>query len=371
MKTLEVLEKYLRGKRLAENTKRITRRAMTLLAEYSEEYPEKAVVINEFINGLKTGDTTAKLYFTRLNVVGEYMRKFYGITNPVEMAEMPDVKGRKKITRTPDEIRRMLASCRYGYDLELVTTFFETTARTSELSILKGKNIGFDTIRIMGKKHEVEYTLTPKLCERLKELAGGDDNFVFPNAKGEQSSVPSLSKRIKRICKRAGISGKSLGGHALRHAGATMIARYTGNVFAVKAKLQHDSIKSSQGYIDESVEDELKHSISPMAILEKTPWTGNREVAKQLVLEDGKKDNRETSLMVVKTDVKMIDDDYSEDIFPAIRGDIKIRPLLDTDDLNVIRAGFLLLARDEKYNLKMLKARELMKRILRKTGGLQ
>ena len=53
-------------------------------------------------------------------------------------------------------------------------------------------------------------------------------------------------------------------------------------------------------------------------------------------------------------------------MFPEIGEGVAIRPLLKTEDLMLIRKGFLELALSDRYSADVGKARLLMKRMLRK-----
>ncbi len=49
MKTMEVMEKVLKGKRIKPATQRHYREALGSLAEYSEDWPSNGAAINEWI----------------------------------------------------------------------------------------------------------------------------------------------------------------------------------------------------------------------------------------------------------------------------------------------------------------------------------
>ena len=53
-------------------------------------------------------------------------------------------------------------------------------------------------------------------------------------------------------------------------------------------------------------------------------------------------------------------------MFPEIDEGVAIRPLLKTEDLMLIRKGFMEMAIREKYSGDVGKARELLKRMLRR-----
>ena len=53
-------------------------------------------------------------------------------------------------------------------------------------------------------------------------------------------------------------------------------------------------------------------------------------------------------------------------MFPEIDVGVEIRPLLKTDDLMLIRRGFMEMVARERYSGDVGRARELMKRMLRR-----
>jgi len=53
-------------------------------------------------------------------------------------------------------------------------------------------------------------------------------------------------------------------------------------------------------------------------------------------------------------------------MFPKVSESVTIRPLLKTEDLELIRKGFIEMAYGRRFSGDVGKARELMKRMLRK-----
>ena len=79
MKTLEVLEKVLRGKRVKPNTERHYRDALGSLARYDEDWPVGVVVINEWLGSLEGyADATVRNWFNFVNSAGKYIEKISG-----------------------------------------------------------------------------------------------------------------------------------------------------------------------------------------------------------------------------------------------------------------------------------------------------
>ena len=56
------------------------------------------------------------------------------------------------------------------------------------------------------------------------------------------------------------------------------------------------------------------------------------------------------------------------EMFPEIGEGVAVRPLLKTEDLILIRRGFMEMAVRERYGGDVGRARELMKRMVRRVG---
>lgn len=375
MKTLEVMEKVLRGKRMSYQTKKKMELTMRRFAEYSPEFPENGTVINEWLAGLEIADITAENYYRILRMAGEYMRKAYDLKNPTDTAERPRKTKSKRRYFTPDEELRIIAACRYEYDRELVLTLADSLCRIGELGYekndpirhpgLKGEDIADGYITVKGKTGERIYRLDIRICQALKQLAINPDDYVFKNGLGNGMSTEALQMRVRRIVRRAGITGKKLGAHSLRHAGGSLIAKATMNPFAVKQLLQHDDIESSMEYIHDVEEEAVRNVVSPLQLLSEAAIKGDIkvDVVQGAFVEDGES----TALVPLERNINDFETSTLEDdIFPKPKEGIEIRPLLKTDDIRLLRRMMVVCFNTEIGKQDALQGRELMKRILRK-----
>jgi integrase/recombinase XerD len=372
MKTLEVLEKVLEGKRLKPITQINYRKVLKSLSEYSEDWPSKAYVINNWLNRLtQFSDMTIRLYYQVGKSSARYMKKSYNLPNPFDKAESPKVHKKARRIFTADEMMRIMGACRFGYDRELVLTLIDSTCRIGELDNLKGSDVndinGF--INVTGKTDARKYRLDVRICKALKELAGSDDGYVFKNRFGKKQNPGTLQARARKIIKRAGITGKKLGPHTLRHSGATFVARKTQSALVVKALLQHDDIATSMEYIHD-VEDSLQQSISPLQLVKETAIFGHENMDNVVQTEFDSSQMTGSELVVVKPEADKVDNgvpEYIKDMFPEVEAGRETRPLLKENDLNLLRNIFIEYSGNGGNHENMLKARELMKRILRRT----
>lgn len=354
MKTLDVLKEVLAGKRMSDSSRRNYKAVFDSLNKFSEEFPAKPIEVNKWMVGLeKYSDQTVRLWFTILRNASEYMEANYAMPNPCKGVDVPKVKKRQRRYFKAEEIVRILQACKGEKEYALIMTLVDSGCRIGGLARLKGGDIGDCCLNVNEKTGQRRYRLDARLCGVLKRLAGGNDNLVFG------LSDKALSMRVIRICKRAGLTGEKLGPHTIRHTSASLVAAETKNVMAVKALLQHDNIQTSMVYIHD-VEEEIQKGISPLQLVADRITDGELLKQKQLpevTVLDGRDDEEENGDGV---------DDLLVEMFPEIGDGVEIRPLLKTADLMLIRKGFMEMTIRGRYSADVGKARELMKRMLRR-----
>jgi integrase len=356
VQTLDVLKRVIGGKRMSlasrDNYEAVFRSLNVMYAEF----PTKQVEVNEWLVSLEDyADTTVRLWFTLLREACKYMEDNYGLNNPCKGLKAPKVRKHKRRYFSVEEIAKILKACRDEEELALVMTLIDSTCRVGELSGLKVRDVGDSWIDVKGKTGEKRYRLDSRICEVLHRLGEGRDDTIF------NKTSEALSMRVIRICRRAGITGRKLGPHTLRHSSASMVARETKNVMAVKALLQHDRVDTSFIYIHD-VEDELQKSISPLGL-----FASKISEEQQVKMLPGGRDGEvEGEFEEVSGDNGDAVDDLVLEMFPEVRKGVEIRPLLRTEDLELIRRGFLAIADNGKHDVDVDKARELMKRIMRR-----
>jgi integrase len=377
VKTLEVLERVLKGKRLKPNTQRHYREALGSLARYSEGWPVSGVIINEWLASLEGyADTTIKMWFDFVNAAGKYMQKAHRVANPCGEAERPKVSKRKRRYFTVDELVAIIKACMNEFELLLVLTLIDSACRIGELVNLRGGDVGDGFIEVTGKTGQRRYRLNVGLCEKLKDLAGGDDMPVFRQKSGEfYQDGDGLGHRVRYVVERAGIKGKKIGVHTLRHTSASLLAREYDSALIVKSLLQHDDIKTSMRYIHDA-EDLVvgDDRYSPLKLLgeryRKVIGGSGVLEAEQLELPD---EVSGESMALVPVSGEVVRgagiDELVGDMFPKVREGVAVRTVLKYEDLLLIRKIFTWYASYDRSNNDAVRARELMKRMLRKGGS--
>jgi len=356
VKTLEVLKRVLAGKRMSESSRDSYEAVFRSVAKMYDEFPSKSAEVNEWLVSLDGyAEQTVRLWFTILKNACKYMEANFDMINPCKAVDTPKVRKRKRRYFNADEIVRIIRACRGEVDEALILTLVDSGCRVGGLSELKGMDVGEGWFDVKEKTGDRRYRLDVRLCELLRNMAGGDDNLVFG------TSGSALSMKVIRICRRAGLKGEKLGAHTLRHSSASLVADDTHNVMAVKALLQHDSIQTSMLYVHDVEEEILKGECSPLKIVADKVKKGGMYQQKLLPLKANGDDG--------DVEVEVVDDGFAEvvsDMFPEISEGIIIHSRLRSEDLRLIREGFIELARNDRYSSEVGKARLLMKRMLRK-----
>lgn len=74
--------------------------------------------------------------------------------------------------------------------------------------------------------------------------------FIFPNSLGSIQDPDGIGKQFKKVCKKAGYDYHI---HQLRHSHGTYAAANNVNLFALKQRIGHADIKTTEGYIHSDV----------------------------------------------------------------------------------------------------------------------
>lgn len=156
-------------------------------------------------------------------------------------------------------------------DLCLVRLMLNGGLRVSEVLNLKVKDleIGTGQVRVIGKgdKERIIWLnqADVKLVQVYLEVRPGGqapDHFIFLNLKGARVSTRYIRRMVSGAAVEAGITGKRIHPHTLRHSFATDLLRATKNIRVVQKALGHNDLKTTQIYadiVDDEMEDAMKN----------------------------------------------------------------------------------------------------------------
>ena len=186
----------------------------------------------------------------------------------VEKVELGKQEQREVTFLEPDELERLLNSPN-GNELDalrdkaLLTTLFSTGMRVSELcSLDRGKvdvNRGEVTVRGKGSKLRLVFlsSETKNCLRQYLEKRPDIDEALFiriPKSKtfSKDNNLRLTPRSVQRIVEKhatkAGIVGKNVSPHTLRHSYATDLLRNGADIRSVQAMLGHASVTTTQIY---------------------------------------------------------------------------------------------------------------------------
>ena len=146
--------------------------------------------------------------------------------------------------------------------------------RVSELVKLDLDDIRDDKLRLQGKGRKERFVylndaclnaITAYLRERATYPIITDKNAMFISRnKGSRISVRRVQQIVEKALRKAGLAGKGLSTHKVRHTAATLMYQSgAANVLELKEILGHTSISTTELYThvdDEQLRQAMKHS---------------------------------------------------------------------------------------------------------------
>ena len=227
-----------------------------------------------YLNRLKDADgnllkkVTQNYHIIALRNFLKYLAKRDIKSVSAEKIELGKQEQREVTFLEPDELQRLLdspegnnlASLR---DRALLTTLFSTGMRVSELCSLDRNKIDVNRgeVGIRGKGGKIRVVFlsdnTKKYLKDYIDKRPDADEALFiriPKSKifNKDSDLRLTPRSIQRIIKKhsikAGIMGKNVSPHTLRHSFATDLLRNGADIRSVQAMLGHSSVTTTQIY---------------------------------------------------------------------------------------------------------------------------
>lgn len=207
------------------------------------------------------------------------------LMNKIEMPKVP----KKIITGfTANEIGRMIKAFSFDDYIEarnkaIIAILADCGLRSIELRRLKHEDIRDNVVLVNGKGNKQRNVfISPQLkkilirYERLKKeyfderIAYSDHYFL--TYQGNDLSHMALYDVIKLAGERAGVEGKRISPHTLRHFYAVQSINSGMDVYSLSRLLGHSDISTTQRYLSSMTDAQLKEkaiSLSPLANLNK------------------------------------------------------------------------------------------------------
>lgn len=139
--------------------------------------------------------------------------------------------------------------------------------RLGEVVSLTQQSLGLGNLRADGKTGQRQVPLSNHINRLLRSL--GDGEFVWTGKNGRLTRS-GVQQAYRRLFARAGIKGRKVGPHTLRHTFGTMYCREGGNIRVLQEILGHSDLETTMIYVHlaglDVAGDHASHS--PVRVLE-------------------------------------------------------------------------------------------------------
>lgn len=286
-----------------------------LKSKYPERYPDKEILDISFsdctdddVRSVKNKDIYNFLLYTKLELNNGSaararklctIRNFYKFLknnfeideNPADKLESPKKPKTLPKYLTLDESIHLLNSItppNDRRDYAILTLFLNCGMRVSELAGISLKDIDPDitklTVTGKGSKQRVVYlndacrnALREYLKVRPTDIKPKDRDALFISRNRNRLSVQMIQTMVYKRLKQAGLEGRQMSVHKLRHTAATLMYQYGHtDVRVLKDILGHEDLSTTQIYTHISDEQMQKAAESnPLAGLKNTHKSDN------------------------------------------------------------------------------------------------
>lgn len=239
--TTEVIEACLQAFSLSPGTMRSYRGTWATFAKYHPILPTEPQPIEAYLKRYSNRRTAADVY-TKLCILYKFATERYGVANVMERIRRPRFKQIERRSLKLQEVKVVVDACDNDFVLALIHLWLGHGLRREEALRLNIGDIGEDEMFVSGKTKDEPMPILPETRELLLRLANGrsGNQPVFMSQFKQRLSVRMAHIIAKKTLERAGITGKGIAAHILRHTFSTL-AQEAGMDFPVCQRLMRHS----------------------------------------------------------------------------------------------------------------------------------
>ena len=202
----------------------------------------------------------------------------YGHSHPIQ--QLPRLKKRRTLPRvlTAEELQRLWDATETPRERALVALGLDNGLRIRETSALRRAAVDTRSCQVDGKTGPRRIPLSPQVHRLLMEL--GDGDHIWIGKRGPMTTW-GVNQVYRRLFARAGIKGRKVGPHTLRHTFGTMYYRSGGNLRILQEIMGHQDLKTTMIYVHLAGRDvDADHAVhSPINSFDLAPMGGDGDGA--------------------------------------------------------------------------------------------
>jgi site-specific recombinase XerD len=181
----------------------------------------------------------------------------YGKANPALRLPLPKVARTLPVCLSADQVQRLLAAARSPAHRVLLLLLISTGLRRSEAASITLEDLDLENrqLRVVGKGNKERIVpLTAEVVAAVQEYLAWKKPTTCPRLfvsriGGKAISGNRIYLTLRRLLKRAGLSGQGISTHKLRHTFATHLVRSGVDVRTVQELLGHSDLGTTAKYL--------------------------------------------------------------------------------------------------------------------------
>ncbi len=246
--TSALIEKYISFKKAEEVSKRTIEEYHGKLGAFANYFPTLPISpdeIAQFLGQLKCDPITKWDY--RKHIISFYHFLERRNIIPIITPTFPRIKVARKIRRalSEEEVESLFKHADSFQDKVILTLLIDSKIRASELCTLTREHVFQDHIVVTGKTGQRPIPISPLTYTMLTKLAPAGPLFTID---GRPMRREYLRIRVKEIMNEAGLTGKKLGPHILRHSASVFHIMHGGDLLSLKEELGHTTLRMTEVY---------------------------------------------------------------------------------------------------------------------------
>ena len=188
------------------------------------------------------------------------LKKGIVTSSPVHLLETPKLVKRLPVFVKEDDLSKLFSNDNFNNSIEgirdqlIMTLFYQTGIRLSELINIKEKDVGENEIRVTGKRNKQRLIpLTPNLLNLIncyreeKNRLFGSCSYLILTDKGNKLYEKFVYRKVNSYLSLVSSKQKK-SPHILRHTFATHMLNNGADLNAIKELLGHENLAATQIY---------------------------------------------------------------------------------------------------------------------------
>jgi len=251
MKTAKAIQEFMVSQgALRPRSQQEYRKHLELFRRSFPDLPEAPQLVQLWLNNFNSSLTpeTVHARFSTLMSLYTHLKLFHDTPNIMLQVRRPPLKDKAMRTFTDQELFALFSIPLTPRESALLTLLVDIGPRAGECVNLTWDDItpGFVTLR--GKTGSRFVPISETTYQRLVALSNGSSH-VFLGKRGPLT-YQGVYKLVRRLCQRAGISGRRTSPHTFRHSFATTYAAAEGcDPSVLQELLGHKDFKMTLRYI--------------------------------------------------------------------------------------------------------------------------